>query len=103
MAIKTNFPTINLWTTQSSLYSHETRGGVWVVIAISSIITINIVENIKTKINFHETVKAYESMLSEKVRRILYMQILFQNKSSRITRYQSFVSIGYQNNVTCCP
>ena len=53
MAMKTNFPTIaeftlefktcriknkliNLWTTQSSLYSQETWGGVWVVIAISS-------------------------------------------------------------------
>ena len=36
MAMKTNFPTINLWTTQSSLHSHETWGGVWVVIAISS-------------------------------------------------------------------
>ena len=32
MALKTNFPTINSWTTQSSLW-----GGVWVVIAISSI------------------------------------------------------------------
>ena len=30
-ALKTNFPTINSWTTQSSLW-----GGVWVVIAISS-------------------------------------------------------------------
>ena len=38
MAMKTNFPTINLWTTQSSLYSHETWGGVWVVIAICSYI-----------------------------------------------------------------
>ena len=37
MAMTTNFPTIYLWTTQSSLYSHETWGGVWVVIAISSI------------------------------------------------------------------
>ena len=37
MAMKTNFSTINLWTTQSSLYSHEAWGGVWVVIAISSI------------------------------------------------------------------
>ena len=31
MALKTNFPTINSWTTQSSLW-----GGGWVVIAISS-------------------------------------------------------------------
>ena len=37
MAMKTNFPTIHLWTTHSSLYSHETWGGVWVVIAISSL------------------------------------------------------------------
>ena len=36
--MKTNFPTINSWTTQSSIYSHKTWGGVWVVIAISSII-----------------------------------------------------------------
>ena len=35
MALKTNFPTINSWTTQSSLW-----GGVWVVIAISSICVI---------------------------------------------------------------
>ena len=28
---------INLWTTQSSLYFQETLGGVWVVIAISSL------------------------------------------------------------------
>ena len=32
MALKTNFPTINSWTMQSSLW-----GGVWVVIAISSL------------------------------------------------------------------
>ena len=32
-----SFPTINLWTKQSSLYSHETWDGVWVVIAISSL------------------------------------------------------------------
>ena len=41
MALKTNFPTINSWTTQSSLW-----GGVWVVIAISSfsyIRTVNII------------------------------------------------------------
>ena len=37
MAMKINFPTINSLTTQSSLYSHKTWGGVWVVIAISSL------------------------------------------------------------------
>ena len=37
MVMKTNFPVINSWTTQSSLYSHKTWGGVWVVIAIFSI------------------------------------------------------------------
>ena len=31
---------INLWTTQSSLYSQETWGGFWVVIAISSKIAL---------------------------------------------------------------
>ena len=36
MAMKTNFPTINLWTTQSNLCYHKTWGGVWAVIAISS-------------------------------------------------------------------
>ena len=32
----------------------------------------------------------------KKVRRILYMKILLQNKSSWIKHYQSFDSIGYQ-------
>ena len=45
MAMKTKFPTINLWTTQSSLYSHETWGGVWEVIDISS---YNCMENFVT-------------------------------------------------------
>ena len=35
MALKTNFQTINSWTTQFSLW-----GGVWVVIAISSLVRL---------------------------------------------------------------
>ena len=34
MALKTNFLTINSWTIQ---FVHKTWGGVWVVIAISSL------------------------------------------------------------------
>ena len=46
MAMKTNFLTINLWITQSCLYSHKTCGRVWVVIAISSHITVFILEDV---------------------------------------------------------
>ena len=39
MAIKTNVMKVNLWTTQSALYSHKTWVGVWLVIASFSLST----------------------------------------------------------------